>query len=273
MKKIFEYLDYQEYLRDFYTFHKQENSYFSYRYMGRRLRLDPGFLVKVMQGKKHLALNAADSVARFCGLNEKECEYFEVLMRFGRAKTDRETKIYFEKLNSLRGIRTSIIDQHQYAFYQKWYHTAIWALLGYYRFTGDYDALAKKLSPQITPKQAKDSIRLLENLGFIRKNGKKGYAMTTEKISTGKKWQSAAIHSFQAETIQLAKESLDRHKKELRDISTVTVAVSHKDLEEIKLRAQEFRQSILQLQTRTDEMDVVYQVNVQVVPLTVIGAE
>jgi len=273
MKKIFEYLDYQEYLRDFYASHKQENPYFSYRYMGRRLSLDPGFLVKVMQGKKHLALDAVDPVSRFCGMNEKENDYFEVLMRFGRAKSVRETKLYFEKLNSLRGIKTSIIDQHQYAFYQKWYHTAIWALLGYYRFTGDYDALARKLSPQITPKQAKDSIVLLGKLGFIKRNSDGTYSITTEKISTGKKWQSAAIHSFQTETIQLAKESLDRHKKELRDISTVTVAVSHKDLEEIKVRAQEFRQSILQLQTRADEMDVVYQVNVQVVPLTVIGAQ
>jgi uncharacterized protein (TIGR02147 family) len=272
MKKLFEYLDYQEYLRDFYASHKRENPYFSYRYMGRRLSLDPGFLVKVMQGKKHLALNAIDTVSRFCELNEKESDYFEVLMQFGRAKTDRETKRYFEKLNSLRGIKTSIIDQHQYAFYQKWYHTAIWAMLGYYRFAGDYDALAKKLSPPITPKQAKDSIHLLEKLGFIKRNGDKAYAITTEKISTGKKWQSAAIHSFQTETIRLAGESLDRHNKELRDVSTVTVAVSHKDLEEIKLRAQEFRQSILQLQTRAGEMDVVYQVNVQVVPLTVIGA-
>jgi uncharacterized protein (TIGR02147 family) len=272
MKKIFEYLDYQEYLRDFYASHKQDNPYFSYRYMGRRLSLDPGFLVKVMQGKKHLAIDAAQPVCRFCGLNEKESDYFEVLMQFGRAKTDRETKLYFEKLNSLRGIKTSVIDQHQYAFYQKWYHTAIWALLGYYRFTGDFDALAKKLSPPITPKQAKDSIQLLEKLGFVTKNNDKTYSIANEKISTGQKWHSAAIHSFQTETIQLAKESLDRHKKELRDISTVTVAVSHKDLEEIKLRAQEFRQSILQLQTRTGEMDVVYQVNVQVVPLTVIGA-
>jgi len=241
--------------------------------MGRRLSLDPGFLVKVLQGKKHLGLKTIDRISRFCELNEKETEYLSILIQFGRAKTDRETKLYFEKLNSLRGIKTSIIDQHRYAFYQKWFHSAIWALLGYYRFSGDYAALAKKLSPQITPKQAKNSIQLLEKLGFIRKNGDNVFTITTEKISTGKKWQSAAIHSFQTETIQLAKEALDRHKKELRDISTVTVAVSHNDLDEIKERAREFRQSILQLQTRATEMDVVYQVNIQAVPLTVIGAD
>ena len=71
----------------------------------------------------------------------------------------------------------------------------------------------------------------------------------------------------------MAGESLERHVKELRDISTVTVAVNHNDLEEIKERAREFRQSILQLNTEEKELDVVYQVNLQVVPLTEIGKQ
>ena len=71
----------------------------------------------------------------------------------------------------------------------------------------------------------------------------------------------------------MAGESLDRHDKDIRDISTVTLAVNHKDLEEIKERAKEFRQSILQLNSGNTEMDVVYQVNIQVIPLTEIGKD
>ena len=63
MKKIFEYLDYQEYLRDFYASHKQENPYFSYRYMGRRLSLDPGFLAP-LGITQHLTPNRRNALSK-----------------------------------------------------------------------------------------------------------------------------------------------------------------------------------------------------------------
>ena len=195
------------------------------------------------------------------------------MVRYGRSKTAQETKLYFEKLLNLQGVDSREIEKKQYSLYQKWYHTAIWAMLGYYRFSGDFRALSKKLSPEITAKQAKESIHLLTDLGFIRKNEEGFFEFTSEKITTGEKWHSAAIHSFQKETIKMAGESLDRHVKDIRDISTVTIAVNQKDLEEIKERAKDFRQSLLQLKSDTDNMDVVYQVNIQVIPLTIAGKD
>lgn len=273
MNQIYDYLDYQEYLRDFYHAKKGENPYFSYRYMGMRLGLDPGFLVKVLQGRMHLSWKSVPKVVTFCQLTGKEADYFELLVRFSRAKNERETKLYFEKLLESRGISANCVEEKQYAFYTKWYHTAIRSLLGYYKFSGNYAALAKKLSPSITAKQAKESIRLLTDLGFIFKNADGVYELKDKVITTGEKWRSAAIRAFQEETIQLARESLDRHPKEARDVSTITVAVSHEDLQEIRERAREFRRSILQMKTNNKQSDVVYQVNVQIVPLTEIGAE
>lgn len=273
MKKIFDYIDYHEYLRDYYVERKQENAYFSFRFMGMKLGLDPGFVAKVLQGKMHLAIGSIASVAALCRLTRRETDYFDAMVKFGRAKNEKDVHLYYEQMMTLKGVETSRIEKRQYQFYTRWYHTAIRALLGYWNFAGDYEALARKLSPPITVDEARESVDLLEDLGFIERADDGSYRLADRMITTGDSWRSAAIRSFQEETLTLARESLERHSKELRDISTITVAVSHDDLEEIRARAKEFRQSILQMKTGNEKQDVVYQINIQVIPLTEIGSQ
>ena len=92
-------------------------------------------------------------------------------------------------------------------------------------------------------------------------------------LTSGERWRSAAVKDFQKETINLSAQSLELHPKELRDISTVTVALSQKDLPEIRERIGKLRKSILTLDNE-NEPDIVFQINVQVIPLTVpLGGE
>ncbi|MDG5816880.1 TIGR02147 family protein [Chitinispirillales bacterium ANBcel5] len=267
MRPVFDYMDYQAYLRNYYEEKKRETTFFSYRYMGRRLGLDPGFLVKVLQGKMHLSVKAASAVSKLCKFTNSESEYFECLVRFARSSSPEENKIYFEKLMEIRGVDAQIVAVRQYDFYKKWYHSAIRSLIGFYPFAGNYEELAKKLAPPITQEQAEESIKLLLELGFIEKDSDGKYSLTENIITTGDSWKSAMISAYQEETIKLAGEAIDRFSKEVRDISTMTVSARVKDLETIKELARKFRQSVLQLcSEHTGE--VVYQVNLQVFPLS-----
>ena len=125
------------------------------------------------------------------------------------------------------------LEEWQYAFYQKWYHSAIHALLSIYEFRGSYRELASIMTPSITAKQARESIQLLTKIGLVRRDEDGVYRPTDAFVTSGERWQSIAIQNFQKETITLSAQSLDLHPKELRDISTVTVALSRKDLPEI----------------------------------------
>ncbi len=49
MLSIFDYLDYRIFLKDFYEKKKNENSFYSYRYMGNKVGVDPGNIVKIFQ--------------------------------------------------------------------------------------------------------------------------------------------------------------------------------------------------------------------------------
>lgn len=271
MKRIYQYLDYQEYLRDFYDEQKEKNSWFSYRYMGNKIDLDPSFLVKVLQGKMNLSIKSIPRVAAFCGLESRELEYFDTLVRFGRAKTAKENKLYFDKLIAMSDLPAHNLTEEQYAFYSKWYHVTIRQLLSYYNWSDGFAELGRQLSPAISAKEAKESVELLKKLDLISCDDE-GFLRPTNKIvTTGETWRSAAIRTFQQETIELAKESLDRHDKDLRDISTLTISVNHKDLEELRRITAEYRKAVLNMKTGNGDSDIVYQVNIQVVPTTEIG--
>ena len=265
---VFEYLNYQAFLKDFYDLRKKRNAFFSYRYLGKVLNLDAGFLVKVMQGKLAMPEKCIDPLIKVAGLQGREADYFRELVFYGRAKTVKDIKVHFEKLISLRDLEPRKVEMTQYSFYQKWYHSAIQCLLLFHKFSGDFKALAAKLNPVITVKEARESIQLLEELGFVRKQEDGRYEVQDARITTGDKWQSAAIRTFQEECLKLAEESFARHPKEDRDISTVTITLSSKNLDEVKARVKELRQSLLHLRSEGDEPDSVYQVNIQVFPLT-----
>ncbi len=269
MPTIYNYLDYRLFLKDFYEENKKNSSFFSYRYIGTKVGIDAGNIVKILQGKRHLSKKLVQKFIEFCKFTSKEAEYFKTLINFNRAKTEKENKQLFEKLLSLKDVNPINVRADQYEFYQKWYYTAIAAVLYYYDFRGDYKALAEQLNPAISVKQAKESIKLLERLEFIGKNEEGRYVLTRNFVSTGDEWHSLAIHSYQEETIKLALESLENQPKDKRDISTVTITVADKDLQEIRELTKEYRKAVLKVIDDSElPKDKVYQLNVQLFPLT-----
>lgn len=267
MKQLFHYFDYQEFLRDFYEEKKRDNSFMSYRYLGAKLGLDPGFLLKVMQGKLHLADKSIPPLCSYFKFTDRESEYFSVLVNYNKAKTHSEVKLYFEKLIATRDSKARPVQESHYAFYQKWYHSAIHALLSIYEFRGKFQELGSLLTPSITTAEAKDSIRLLSRLKMVKKGSDGVYRPTDAFLTSGEKWQSAAIHDFQKESILLSAQALDRHSKEERDISTVTITLHDTELAEVRNRIRQLRQSILAIDNDT-KPNRVYQLNIQLFPVT-----
>ncbi len=268
MKELFEYLDYRDYLKDFYEHQKELKTWFSYRYISQKVDVDAGFLVKVFQGKSNINDKHITPFTNFLKLNKQECEYFETLVHFTKAKSQKQIKIFFNKLIGLKSLSATILEQQKFEFYSKWHHTAIRSLIDFYPFSGDYQALAETLNPSITIDEARKSIELLEFLHLIAKGSDGIYHLTDTIITTGKSWQSVAISEFQRTMITLSHEALDRHPKKDRDISTLTFSVKENDLDELRERVSEFRSTTLKwIQEQSDE-DTVYQLNMQLFPLT-----
>src|SRR5690554_1854458 len=100
VKSIFDYTDYREWLRDAFENFKKRKTVVSWRYMGMKLKADPGNLLRISQGKIHLSVKMIKPMAIFFELNEKETAFWTELVYFGRAKTDKEALDHYEKMRS-----------------------------------------------------------------------------------------------------------------------------------------------------------------------------
>jgi uncharacterized protein (TIGR02147 family) len=230
--------------------------------------MDSSFLIKVLQGHLHVAEDRIDKFHKICNFNEKEAAYFDALVHFNKAKSEKESKLYFEKMLSINKAKSDKIVESQYEFFQKWYYSAVWALLDGAPFKGDPQDLGKMLNPPIGVKEAKAAIRLLEDLKLIEKDGDGAYRALGLNLTTGKEWRSVAIMQYQREMIKMAEESLERFPKAERDISTLTVNIPEAAIPEIRELTSEFRESLKKLVNSYQETDRVYQMNIQMFPLT-----
>jgi uncharacterized protein (TIGR02147 family) len=271
MQSIFEYLDYRKFLRDFYEEKKKQNYFYSFRYMAQKIGMDHSLLVKVLLGKRHITAECTRELAVLCSFSAIEAKYFETLVNFDKARSESQSKIYFEKLLSLKQHTSRQVDADHYEYFKKWYYSAIRSLLDFYEFNGDnYKNLGKKLNPRISENEAREAIELLVKLGFIRKNSEGFFKPSEAHVSSGGKWHSLAIKNYQKETIALSLSSLDRDPRKARDISSVTMSITKEGMEQIREIIKECRGAIIK---RVDEMneakrDRVYQLNMQFIPLT-----
>jgi uncharacterized protein (TIGR02147 family) len=265
---VFDYLDYREFLRDYYKEKKREKPLFSYRYIGNSVGMDSSYVIKVLQGALHLSTKKIGNFTKLLGFGDSEAEYFETLVHFGKAKTDRQRQLFFDRLFSISSIKTQRLELHQYEFFQKWFYSAIWAIINCEPFNGDYRIIAKKCAPEITVWDAKRAVKLLEKLGLIAKESDGFYHTTNLNLTTGQKWYSHAIEGHQRDMIRLADEAISRFAKEERDISTVTMSIDEKNLPEIREQIRQFRLSLIKVVNSYSGTGRVYQLNMQLFPLS-----
>jgi uncharacterized protein (TIGR02147 family) len=267
LPSVFDYLDYVTYIREYYEARHAVDRWFSYRYIHNKAGIDPGYLYKIFLGKKPLPRKKADALAKAFGLTPRETSYFTLLVLYGQAKTNEAIRTCFERMLSFREVTARSVTVREYAYYTKWYHAAIRNLLSCIEFTGDYRSLAKMTVPPVTENEAKKTVSLLCSLGFVKKDADGVYRVTDRFLTTGNDWQSIAIHRFQHDTLSLARQALDTVNKELRDISTVTVALSAEGFMEARERIRQFRSEMLELAARQENPAGAYHVNIQMIPI------
>jgi uncharacterized protein (TIGR02147 family) len=167
MPELFEYNDYRSFMSDHFHEMKQKRSYFSYRYLSGKTGLNPGFLIRIMQGKAHLPVKKIESFCEFYQFSDSRKEYWNELVLFGRARLDSEVYMRYERLQMIKGVLLESVQTSQVDFLSHWRHNAIRSLLGIIDFKDDYERLGKLLIPHCTARDVEQSIQLLQKLNLI----------------------------------------------------------------------------------------------------------
>jgi uncharacterized protein (TIGR02147 family) len=270
MKHLFEYLNYREYLRDYYEEKKQEHSFYSYRLFSQKAGLkSPNFLKLVVDGERNLSKESVFRFSKALGLNKKEGDYFENLVFFNQSHTLEEKNAYLTKLMRYRkSSDPRKIEESEYKYYSAWYHPVVRELATAVDFHGDCRKLAQTVVPAITESEVQKSLELLVGLDFIRKQDDGTYVKTAASLSTGPHVRSVAVANYHKAVITLGAGAMERIPPAERDITSLTLSVSDEAYKVIVEKLQSFRRELLELAEDVEKPQKVVQLNFQLFPLT-----
>ena len=269
MPSIYKYLNYREYLRDYFLEQKQFRNSLTHRTVLNKMGVSStGFLANVLAGRKNLNEEMGKKLGKIINLATRERHYLTQMILYTQAKSIEEKKLYLDELLAMRKTDLLYMSTEQQSLFSKWYYVYIRDLLCFFHFKDDYDVLAKKLDPPIKPEEAKAAVHELERLGFITKDRDGCYRASESAVSTGDEVHSVQLANFQLTSMDMAKRSLEKHHRDRRDISFVSLTLSEKSFARAKSEVQSFRKKLLLLAGDEEQPDRIYQCNIQLFPVT-----
>ncbi len=271
MTNIYEYLDYRAFLRDAYEERKRTTKSMSYRSFAKAAGLAGwNYLKLVIDGKRNLGPKTIAKFAKGFKLKKREAEFFDALVHMNQAKDPEEKKRFFEKLMTFKRFdEIHRLENDVYSLLSRWYIAAVHELVALPEFDSDPKWIAEKLSPRITLSEAKQAIEVLEHLKLIKIDPRTGRAKQTKgRFATSDEVAGVAVYNFQKEMLALAHRALRRADPETRDISGITIALSREQYSEAQKLIREFRRTLhAKLSTGSDAKGV-FQINLQIFPLS-----
>ncbi|MDD9945686.1 MAG: TIGR02147 family protein [Myxococcales bacterium] len=267
---VFDYLNYREYLKQFYAAKKAQGRGFSFRLFAKRAGVSASnHLKRVMDGSRNLPDATARRYANALGLAGDEAEYFCELVRFNQAdETDHRQRLY-GRLTGFRGYRKAHrLELAHAAYYANWYVPAIRELAVREDFRADPTWLAKQLVPPITPLEAKQALATLFELGLLVRDAQGSVSQGEPVAATPPETAGLHVANYHAAMGELAIRSLREQPSDARDLSSLTMCIAAGDMEMLKRRIQRFREELVTYATQVQDGDQVVQLNFQLFPLT-----
>ncbi len=269
---VTDYLDYRNYLKDFYQYKKDKNSDYSYRVFMKRAGISsPSHLTMIIDGDRNLTAKTIPKYIKALGLESKnDIHFFENLVHYSQAKNQDEKISFFNKLlEHKRKKGLSPLELEKYDFLSTWYHVAIYVLIDLPSFRNDIEWLLLKLKKKVSKSHIESALKNLKKLGLIEDDPVKGLRQTNGALSTpDSEMKSQAIYKYHKSMITLAGHSLNEDAIEEREFNGVTFPIDKNKLHLIKEKIREFRKEINEIASNIEDSKDVYQMNIQLFPLT-----
>ena len=268
---VFEYLDLQRFLADYYAERKANTRAFSYRAFSRRVGLSsPNHLKRVIDGERPLTAPMAVRYADAIGLEGDAHGYFLDLAAFARSDTMDERNEAWQRLMTYRRAREAHrLDLKHAAYHATWYVPAIRELVEVSGFREDPAWIARRLTPSPPRRDVEDALDTLLDLGLLVRDADGNLTQSDAVVTTGAETRGMHIANYHRAMLKQAAESIDHVVRSERNISSLTFACSDAVLSDLKERIIAFRRELIAVITESpDDSSRVVQLNMQLFPLS-----
>lgn len=267
MRPVSEFLDYREFLKEFYKFKKKTSPAFSYRAMAIRAGMDVSQLYQIVKGREHLPLKFVPRFQELLDLKGSKAGYFDLLVRYGRADSDHDRRTLHEQLLAHRDATCRKLAQDEYRVFSEWYSPVLRAMATQSGFQPDPERLASRLVPVVSVEKVKEYLDLLIELGFIRQHDDGSWEASDPHLTTGLDYRSEAIRHYQMQVLQITASAIATIPRNERDISTLVVSVDESALADITEMIRDLRSRIQRRVDACNATDRIIQIAFAAVPV------
>ena len=272
---VFNYVDFKNFLKDFYEFQKKQDPHFSFGQFAHRAKIKTrNYLKRVIDGERPLS---NENLPKFCvalKLNAKESQYFEALVQYNQAKESIVKNHYYEQLKyAAAGVKGSQfeIDQNHYEVFENWYTIPIYELLTIQNMSGKPKKITEALKGLVTLKQVKQSLKVLEKAGMVEfDEPTKSYKKATAQIVYSKDVVNLAVQNFHKAMLKLSLDLIDKEQEiDKRYLRALSLVVPSETAPEVRKKLDQFIKKLNGTYSSKGQAEgVLLQINAQVLQLT-----
>lgn len=268
MKNIVEYIDYRQFLLDFYK-EKKANASFTWREFAKLSGFsNPVYLKQVADGKYNLSPDATNRVAKAMDLAGLDLSYFKLMVSFSHAKNDKLRQSVFKRMQDLvKNRKEAVLNSESYKFFRSWKYSVVREIASTLKNPKPAE-IAKLCFPEIPVSEVTEALKLMCKLGLLVQDKDGRYHETSKVISMIDGLKQLASTNLQYEMGALALDSLRKLPFAERSMSGLTVGISAKAHERILSEIAAFRKKITSIVVEDENVERVYRLNLQYFPLS-----
>ena len=276
LPEVSHYLDYRDYLRDYYRYQKVKLRNYTYAVFSARADIkSPNYLKLVIDGKRNLSDSMIPKFAKALSLDKEQAEDFRFLVRYTQARDSDSRNLYLRELHDLR-VRHQLdrgeINREIWEKIPGWVSWVIYEMVGQKGIHFSAAEIQRRLRPKVAIEEIRAAIQRLQDLGEIAVDADTGEATKLrDVIKTPEEIPVALVKKIQAEFINLAMESLFNDSPKDREFGALTLCMNRDEFERLKFDLRKLRKKYHRdtaVARKDSEGERVYQFNVQLFALT-----
>ncbi|RYZ91232.1 MAG: TIGR02147 family protein [Proteobacteria bacterium] len=264
---IYQYLDFRKYLRDAIEMRKASSPHYSMEVLSRQAGvMTKPHLSLILAGKRSLSEEKANAIGSALQLSAQELYYYQHLVKFNQAKSDRVRESYLKVILTETKRRSGDnLPTNSYRVLESWHFFVIRELARMPRFDPDPHAIAKRLRDLLTPSEANTAVNLLLDTRLLMVDSAGNLVASDEALRTTDEINSLAIRSFHRSCLELGKRILELDPIEEREFASMNILLKTRDKAKLKNMIKAFREEVLFLSAdgETGHDAQVAQVNIQ----------
>lgn len=231
-----------------YQRRKKKNPRYSLRAYASSLGISSGRLSEFMSGKRQPGLSTIEKFIDLMATSEE-----------ARMKLRREF---------VAPKRQTLVKEDQLRLIKDWYHVAILSLMEIDDFHPDPAWIAKRLG--ITSQETQKALDRLIRVGLIevdKSSGHERWHLSQASTTTTHDVPSSALRESHRQTLVQTMRALEEVSVEMRDITSLTMAIDIDKIPQAKKEIRIFRRKLCRL-LESGQKKEVFNLNIQLVPVT-----